>query len=137
MTLIEQIKTYIETRDEIAFAFLFGSQANGLATGLSDVDIAVYFYPNNRRPIEFEEPVYFEEESELWRDLERLLKKEVELLVLNRVPATIAASAIRGIPITIRDWGIYLDFIEVVTTEAIDFRYLLISDFKERYGRRN
>lgn len=116
----------------MAFAFLFGSQASGWATSLSDVDIAVYFYPKRRRPIEYEEPVYYEKEDEIWGDLERLLKKEVELLVLNRVSASVAASAIRGIPLVINDWGLYLDFMEVVTSEAIDFGDLLIKDFLER-----
>ncbi|RKY58179.1 MAG: nucleotidyltransferase domain-containing protein, partial [Candidatus Latescibacterota bacterium] len=60
-----------------------------------------------------------------------LLKKEVELVVLNRVPATVSASAIRGIPIVINDWGLYLDFMEVVTSEAMDFREMLIRDFLE------
>ncbi|MBI3600541.1 MAG: nucleotidyltransferase domain-containing protein [Nitrospinae bacterium] len=42
---IEALKHYFETRKDIAFAFLFGSQARGTATKLSDVDIAIYFYP--------------------------------------------------------------------------------------------
>jgi predicted nucleotidyltransferase len=132
MTLIEKLKKYFNDRGEIAFAFLYGSQANGLAIPSSDIDIAVYFYPQTRSPIEFEEPVYYEKESQIWAELERLLKKEVELLVLNRAPATIAASAIRGIPLAIKDWGLYLDFMEVVTSEAIDFRNLLIKDFLEK-----
>jgi predicted nucleotidyltransferase len=129
---VEKLKGYFDKREEVAFAFLFGSQADGLATALSDIDVAVYFYPRIRRPIEFEEPIYYEKENEIWADLETLLKKEVELLVLNRAPATISASAIRGIPIVIRDWGLYLDFMAVVTSEAIDFRNLLIRDFLEK-----
>lgn len=42
---IDGLKTYFSNRTDVAFAFLFGSQAAGNATKLSDVDIAVYFYP--------------------------------------------------------------------------------------------
>jgi predicted nucleotidyltransferase len=127
--LIEKIKGYFDKREEIAFAFLFGSQARGSATKLSDVDIAVYFYSKRRRPLEYEEEVFYATEDEIWADLERLLKKEVELLVLNRVSASIAASAIRGIPLVINDWGLYLDFMDIVTREAEDFREMLFKDF--------
>jgi len=129
---IEALKRYFEAKEDVAFAFLFGSHADGSATSLSDIDIAVYFYPKRRRPVEFEEPIYYEGEDEIWAELERLLGKEVELLVLNRAPATVAASAIRGIPIAIKDWGLYLDFMEVITSEAIDFRETLIEEFLER-----
>ena len=128
---INILKTYFRNRKEIAFAFLFGSQAKGRATGLSDVDIGVYFYPEKKHPIEYEEEVFYAGEDDIWADLERILKKEVELIVLNRVPATIAASAIRGIPLLIDDWGLYLDFMEVVTREAEDFMDLVIRDYNE------
>jgi uncharacterized protein len=130
--LIEKLKEYFSQRKDVAFAFLFGSQAKGRANKLSDVDIAVYFYPLERHPIEFEKEVFYDGENEIWGDLQRLLKKEVELLVLNRVSASVAASAIRGVPLAIKDWGLYLDFMEVITDVAEDFAGLIISDYKER-----
>jgi uncharacterized protein (DUF2344 family) len=42
--------------------------------------------------------------------------------VLNRARSCIANSAINGIPIVIKDRGLYLDFMLRVTTEAEDFR---------------
>lgn len=132
MLLIEELKKYFVLKKEIAFAFLFGSQATGRANKLSDVDIAVYFYPKQRYPLEYEEEIFYESEDEIWADLDKLLNREVELLVLNRVSASIAASAIRGIPLLINDWGLYLDFMETITSEAIDFRNILINDFLER-----
>ncbi|MGR3310288.1 MAG: type VII toxin-antitoxin system MntA family adenylyltransferase antitoxin [Candidatus Brocadiales bacterium] len=128
----DALKRYFENRKDITFAFLFGSQARGKVTKLSDVDIAVYFHPKRRHPVEYEEEVFYEGEDGVWVDLERLLDKEVELLVLNRVSASIAASAIRGIALAINDWGLYLDFMDVVTREAEDFRELLFKDFLER-----
>ncbi|MBI3354809.1 MAG: nucleotidyltransferase domain-containing protein [Nitrospirae bacterium] len=129
---IKLLKKYFENHAYIAFAFLFGSQAKGKATILSDVDIAVYFYPEKRHPIEFEENCFYKDEDKIWADMEQLLKREVELLVLNRVPSSVAASAIRGMPLAINDWGLYLDFIEVVTNEAEDFMDFVIKDYMEK-----
>ena len=129
---VEALKSYFNNRDDVAFAFLYGSQAKGNAILLSDVDIAVYFYPERRHPIEFEEEVFYKGEEEIWSDMEKVTKKEVELLVLNRVPSTVAASAIRGIPLAINDWGLYLDFMDVVTEESEDFMNFVINDYMER-----
>ncbi len=99
MVSIEKLKEYFENRKEVAFAFLYGSQAKGTATKRSDVDIGVYFFPETRHPVEFEVIVFYPSEGEIWADLEQVLNMEVELLVLNRVPADVAASAIKGIPL--------------------------------------
>ncbi len=129
---MKNLKEYFLSRTDVAFAFLYGSQAKGTATQLSDVDIAVYFYPPRRHPIEFQEEIYYKGENEIWAALERFLKREVELLILNRVPAIIAASAIRGTPLAIHDWGLYLDFMQVVTDEAEGFMDFMIKDYAER-----
>ena len=68
----------------------------------------------------------------MWGDLQRILKKEVEVLVLNRACAGVAASAIRGIPLAINDWGFYLDFMETITDIADDFMELIINSYKDR-----
>jgi predicted nucleotidyltransferase len=130
--LLQKLKKYFNQRKDIAFAFLYGSQAKGNANKFSDVDIAVYFYPLERHPIEFEKEVFYDGENEIWGDLQRLLKKEVELLVLNRVSASVAASAIRGIPLSTKDWGLYLDFMEVITDVAEDYNDFVIRDYRER-----
>jgi len=132
--LEDAVKRYFESRKDVAFAFLFGSQARGNATIRSDVDIAVYFHPKKRRPLEVEGDVFYETEDRIWTDLERLFNKEVDLVVLNRVPATVGASAIKGTPLVINDWGLYLDFMLVVTDIAEDFREFIITDYMERAG---
>jgi len=131
---LEGLRRYFATRQEVAFAFLYGSHAKGTATKRSDVDIAVYFHPRRRHPVEFEEEVFYPAENEMWGDLERILNKEVELLVLNRVPATVAVSAIKGMPLIIKDWNLYLDFFEIATDVAEDFAEFIISDYEERAG---
>lgn len=130
--LIQKLKKYFESKREIAFAFLFGSYARGNTNKLSDVDIAVYFYPKKRHPIEYEEEIFYDNEDDIWAEIEQILKKEVELLVLNRAPADVSATAIRGIPLAINDWSLYLNFMEVITEVAEDFMNFIIDDYKER-----
>ena len=131
------LERYFAGRDDIAFAFLFGSQAKGAATARSDVDVAVYFAPDPRQPLEVEEQVRYPAEDSIWGDLERLLGREVELLVLNRAPADVAASALDGIPLSIRNWDLYLDFAAIATRTAVDFRETIVRDYRERNGLAN
>jgi predicted nucleotidyltransferase len=130
--LLNELKKYFSGRSDVAFSFLYGSYSRGTAHKQSDIDIAVYFYPEERYPVEYEEDIHYNAEDEIWADLDRLLGKEVELLVLNRVSASVAASAIKGIPVIVNDWTLYLDFMEVVTREAEDFFYMLSNNFLER-----
>ena len=133
--MLKNLEKYFSKKNEVAFAFLYGSQAKGNPTRSSDVDIAVYFYSKQRHPIEFEEKEYYHDnENTIWGELEILLKKEVELLVLNRAPSIISASALKGIPIIINDWDLYLDFMLIITDLADDFAEFIISDYKERNG---
>jgi predicted nucleotidyltransferase len=121
-TIIGVLKPYFERRDDVRMAFLFGSQASGAQCGESDVDLAVYFTPKSGR-LECEETdIRYEEGAEVWREVEAALGREVDLVMLNRAAASIAASAISGVPIVIKDRGLYLDFMLRVTAEAEDFR---------------
>ncbi len=129
---ITALKNYFETRKDIVFAFLFGSQARRTATKLSDVDIAVYFHPEKRHPVEYEEDVFYEGEDKIWADMGNILNKEVELLVLNRVSSSVAASAVRGVPLAINDWGLYIDFVEVIMDEAENFMDFVINEYLEK-----
>lgn len=137
--IVEILRKYFKNRREIAFAFLYGSHARGNATRQSDVDVAVYFEPKTRYPLEYEEEVYYPTEDQIWSDLDSILKKESELLVMNRVPATISASAIRGVPILVRNKNLYIEFMEAVTRESEDFMDFVISAYDKRkgHGKRN
>jgi len=130
--LLPKLEKYFSNRKDVAFAFLYGSIARGNPHKNSDIDIAVYFYPEVRHPIQYEEDVYFHGEDEIWADLERLLRKEVELLVLNRAASIIGSSAARGIRLAVKDWKLYLDFLEAVSMEAEDFMEIRKKDFLSR-----
>lgn len=90
---LEQIETELrdffarEARGEAA-AYLFGSVARGEATADSDVDVAILFA--NEPP-----PTLDGLGLELEAALERLLRRPVELLVLNRASAVIVHRVLR------------------------------------------
>lgn len=140
--IVEKLKPYFKKRDDIVMAFLFGSWARGVHCEESDIDIAIYFKPKSGH-LEWEDfNVKYEDEGVIWLELEKMLKKEVELLVLNRAASSIADSAISGVPIIIKDRSLYLDFMLRVTSEAIDFRefvkdyWILKEDMRGYAGRK-
>jgi predicted nucleotidyltransferase len=119
---IKILKEYFEKRDDVLMAFLFGSFAKARLHSESDIDVAVYFRPKSNY-LEWEEfDMEYDAEDKIWLDIERILHRNVDLVVLNRARCCIASSAINGIPIIIKDRGLYLDFMLRVTAEAEDFR---------------
>lgn len=133
--LLEKLKEYFEKRGDVVMAFVFGSQAKGRAHAGSDWDIAVYFKPEVEW-VEWEEQNReYPEEDRVWGDCMDILKTDnVDLIVLNRAPASIADSAIRGIPLVIKDRGLWLDFMLIITRQAEDFREF-VRDYYEIYQR--
>ncbi|HZX50322.1 MAG TPA: nucleotidyltransferase domain-containing protein [Candidatus Paceibacterota bacterium] len=70
------LQGFFDNEKEVLFAYLFGSHATGHAIAKSDVDIAVYLNPKNKQD-------QFEKRLELIAALTKLLKKEVDVIVLN------------------------------------------------------
>ena len=119
---IEALKQYFQDRQEVMLAFLFGSQAKGSSIARSDWDVAVYFDPQ-AKDLEWEENKFYPSENQIWQDLERMLEKEVDLVVLNRAPSTIVFAVLSsGLSLIIRDRIIFLDLLSKTSYEAIDFR---------------
>lgn len=120
--LIDILKDYFSKNQEVAFAFLFGSYANGKFCKESDIDIAVY--------LKYEDSNI---ENKLWQDLEHILKKEVELLILNRAKPLVSWQIIRkGIPLGIRNRKIFLDFVLEVSNEAEDLLDFNLDAFRRK-----
>lgn len=122
-------------REDVAFAFLFGSYAKGTASARrSDVDVGVYFKPAGRA-IEWEEDREYPKENELWSDVGRIVDTEVDLVVLNRVSVGVAYAAVTGgIPLAINDRALYWRFFLLIIDAGIDF-FSAVDDFwriKER-----
>ncbi len=125
--IIKKLKEYFEKKENIAFAFLFGSFSKGRSTKISDIDIAIYYFPENNE-IDFESEKYFDDELEIWGNLEAILKKEVDLVVLNRAASTVAYNAIRGKKIIIKDYDLYYKFFTYVLFSAIDYNEMILSE---------
>jgi len=129
---LERLRNYFEGRNEITFAFLFGSVARGKVRQDGDVDIAIYFWPGEDIEWEAFNKVY-KEERRIALDLEKLLKKEVDLVVLNRARAVLADEILRkGKPILIKDRGVFLDFFCIISDEAEYVRDWFETYYKER-----
>lgn len=123
---MEEIRLYCENNKNIVMAFIFGSYASGYACSESDVDIAVYLIKEDRSI-----------ESQIQTDLERIIKKEVDLVILNRCSAILAwAIFSKGAPIIIKDRGKYIDFMLDVSSEAEDFLDFSLDTYRRKYAVR-
>lgn len=107
---IEQLKRYFESQSDVVMAFLFGSQAEGRARRTSDWDIGVYFLNEEENRAQ---------EQKMWSALEAIVETNVDLVVLNRAPASIAWNVMRlGIPLCVLDRNAYLRTLLKTSHEA-------------------
>ena len=74
MDTIQEAKKIFEKLENVQFAYLFGSYAKGEQREGSDVDIAIYFKKYN-----------FDVKLSVHHTLQRSLKRDVDLVVLNTV----------------------------------------------------
>ncbi|MBI4135981.1 MAG: nucleotidyltransferase domain-containing protein, partial [Candidatus Vogelbacteria bacterium] len=104
------LKDYFAKQPEIIMAFVFGSTVRGQETQESDVDIAVYFKPVGRS-LEWEEQYEYVRENEIWGEVEKIVGKRTDLVILNRAPSTLAYSVLQGGKvIVVKDVGLYWKF---------------------------
>ena len=128
-----QLRDSLVDRPEVVFAVLFGSAVAGRRTTESDVDVAVYFRDaaagsNSRTDVE-EPGRRFPAEEEVWAGLEHTAGIQVDMVVLNRAPATVAAAALlTGELLLVRDPALYARYFLAVTTLAEEER-----DFTDDY----
>jgi predicted nucleotidyltransferase len=111
MDFIEQLKIYFQNPETVLFAFLFGSQISEKIYRESDVDVAVYLH----------EGYSLSTVKRIWSDIEDMVKKDVDLIVLNTAPPLIAQAALRGKPLIIKDYTRYLKYLLETSGEAEDF----------------
>ncbi len=122
--VVDLLQEYFSSRENVLMAFLFGSAAKGTERLDSDIDVAVYLSNG-----------YLQKDiNVLWDELEALLRRDVDLLVLNRDNPTVAWSAIRGVPLVIRDYRLYLEYMLQVSREAEDFQDFIIDLWRMKTG---
>ncbi len=104
----------------VSFAVLFGSAASDRLRDDSDLDIGVYMDAGGALEVEAERDVDIEADVQV--ALERAAGRNVDLLILNRAPATVCSAAVlTGKPILIREEQLYARYFLAVTSVAIDF----------------
>ena len=120
---INNLKEYFRKNEDVVMAFIFGSRAKENVRPGSDWDIAVYFTPQEGY-LEWEaQDREYLIEDRVWSDCVEILKTDdVDLIVLNRIAASIAATAIQGMPLVIKDYDLWLKFLLIITQEAEDYR---------------
>ena len=79
---VEKIKRLLKSKPYIEFAYLFGSQAKGLADYRSDWDVAIYF---NKDPKKLPAWTSFSLESETSREI----GKESQIFTLNGIESPV------------------------------------------------
>jgi len=127
---VELLRKYFKKKKSVVLAFLFGSQAKGREMKESDWDIGVYFKP--REYLELETNFKYPGEERIWSDLVNILKTDnVDLVVLNRVRPDLVYTVLRdGIPLIIRDKGLYFDLLCKTYYEAIDWWNFVLEFYK-------
>lgn len=129
----DQLKDYFEKRNDVVFAFLFGSQTTGLTRPSSDWDVAVYFTP--RQWGELETNYTYEGESEIQTDVSRLIVADVDLIVLNRARPSLVFSVLNsGKPLVNKDIRLYFTLLSHTHYEAVDY-WNFVEEYRTLYER--
>jgi predicted nucleotidyltransferase len=117
-TQLEKARDLLASHNAILFALLFGSMATGHAHPWSDVDIGVYVTT----------PLSLLEIGRLTATLERLVERDVDLLVLNDAPERTPALAYRaiaeGILLFCKDEDTFVSFKTSVILRYLDTAFL-------------
>ncbi len=129
---VKRLKSYFAKRYDIAFALLFGSSVRNKIRKDGVVDIAAHFVP--QRDIEWEAfGKRYKDENRIALDLEIIVKKDIDLVVLNRASSLVADEILRtGLPILIRDSKLFMSFLCIVSDEAEYVRTNLIESYEEK-----
>jgi hypothetical protein len=122
-----KLNEYFSGRNDVVMAFLFGSHSKAATHLESDMDIAVYF---NR-------VLSKDEESAVWDEAEKIAGINIDFVVLNRAFPLIADSALKGIPIVIKDRNAYLRFLVRTISEAIDYTAFVDSYWRIKRRRKH
>ena len=132
--MVKKLSDYFRHREDVNSAYLFGSVVKNQSHTESDVDIGVYFTPATGR-LEYESENHYPGESEIWSDLERIVGRHVDMVVLNRAASTLFSAVLEeGQVIFSRDNNLLTRLSGAISDLAEDFSYF-ISDFikiKER-----
>ncbi|MCS4540731.1 MAG: nucleotidyltransferase domain-containing protein [Euryarchaeota archaeon] len=117
--IIHKIKNFLYNRDEITFAYLFGSISEN--NKFNDVDLAIYANKEVDKWYDIK----------LSRELEKEIKFPVDIVFLNKASDSLTYRASKGILIKNTDDDFRVNFITKVWKKYFDFRPKLYEFAKE------
>jgi hypothetical protein len=124
--LIEQLAAALQNRDEVVFAYIYGSFAEGLP--FHDIDVGVY-------TLEITE----EESTNYSLILGQILSKElqvpVDIRVLNFAPVSFLYEVIRGNLIFERNEEIRIRVVEQTIQRYLDLKPMILRGIKEAFHK--
>ena len=105
----KELQEYFNKQENVILAFIFGSTAKGMAGEESDMDIAIYLKDEK-------------DEDRIWLDLSKIIRREVDLVLLNKAPASLVSNIFKtGIPLIIKEKKLFIDLYLSSSLEAEDF----------------
>ncbi|MBC7228941.1 MAG: ribbon-helix-helix protein, CopG family [Actinobacteria bacterium] len=118
--LVETLRAFFASREDVALAYLFGSRAKGTAGRMSDLDIAVLFEPGGDRGS------MMERRLDIMSRLAELLGEEkVDVLLLNEASPGLRFAVIKdGKPVYAREEGSRIAFEAETCMRYLDFRWV-------------
>lgn len=124
--LTRNLEIFFEGQKDVLFCYLFGSLAYRNFTSKSDIDVAVYLDRNRCKDL-------FKKRLNLITALSKLLRKEVDVIILNDISSVFFEYVIlkEGELIFERDENERIEFEMKVLNQYFDFKPIM-----ERYNQR-
>lgn len=123
--LIKRLERGLRDREEIAFAYLYGSFAEDIS--FHDIDVGIYL-----SGIEHEESTFYS--IALSQTLCNEMKLPVDVRVLNFAPVLFVYHIIRGILIFDRNEDLRVHLVEETVRKYLDLKPMIHKGIKEAFG---
>ena len=124
--LMDKIKLFLENREEIQFAYLFGSFVDEDEENFRDIDLGIFI----DETAEITKDKFYE--MELSTLLEDIVKFPVDIVILNRAAPAIVFNASKGKLLKNDDDDDRIDFVTLNWKMYWDFKPTLLYHMEER-----
>lgn len=111
----EKLKVFLGKDQNVVFALIFGSYAEGRQKKTSDIDIGIYFV----------QPPEGIKLLTLINVLSELAGREVDVVVLNNAPPFLRHQIMKNrVILTIKDMAVYAKFREKTISDYDEYKYI-------------
>ncbi len=124
--IIEVIDTCLQKKEDVVFAYLFGSFIDPEMSVFRDIDLGIFISP-------FSTNKAFELEIELSEEIRKAINRSypVDVLVINNLNPLFARKIITGELLFTKDKRLWIDFVVNTSMKADDMAPLFYQTFKE------